>query len=179
MWFVVRVQTGREEEVNEMLQERAKASAMDDKILEVLVPTERISEIKRGKKQVRERKIYPGYILLDIEVDENSRIPADVWYFIRSIPCLGDFVGPGRKPTPMAQHEIERVLAEVRSQEEKPKVPVPFKKGDSVRINDGPFENFDGSVVGVNPEKGLVKVVVNIFGRSTPVELEYWQVEGV
>ena len=179
MWFVVRVQTGREEQVNKMLAERAGAAGMDGKILEVLVPTERISEIKGGNKQIRERKIYPGYILMNIEVAEGEEIAEDVWYFIRSIPCLGDFVGPGRKPVPMAQHEIDRVLAEVRSQEEKPKIPVPFKKGDGVRINEGPFENFDGNVVDVNPEKGLVKVVINIFGRSTPVELEYWQVEPV
>ena len=165
--------------MNEMLDERAKAAGMDGKILEVLVPTERISEIKGGNKQIRERKIYPGYILMNIEVGESEEIPEDVWYFIRSIPCLGDFVGPNRQPVPMAQHEIDRVLAEVRSQEEKPKIPVPFAKGDSVRINDGPFENFDGNVVDVNLEKGLVKVVVNIFGRSTPIELEYWQVESV
>lgn len=179
MWFVVRVQTGREEQVRDMLDERAKAAGFDDRIREVLVPTEKISEIKGGKKQVKERKIYPGYVLVNIEPDENGEVPDDVWYFVRSVPCLGDFVGPGKKPTPMAQHEIDRVLAEVRSQEEKPKLPVRFKVGDGVRINDGPFENFDGSVVDVNPEKGIVKVVVSIFGRSTPVELEYWQVEGV
>lgn len=177
MWFVVRVQTGREEQVNDTINERSKAEGMSEKIREVLVPTERISEIKGGTKQIRERKIYPGYILMDIETDKDGKVPEDVWYFVRGIPCLGDFVGPGRKPVPMAQHEIDRVLSEVRSQEEKPKVTVPFKKGDNVRINEGPFENFDGNVVDVNLEKGLVKVVINIFGRSTPVELEYWQVE--
>ena len=102
MWFVVRVQTGREEQVNEMLGERAKAAGMEGKILEVLVPTERISEIKGGNKQIRERKIYPGYLLMNIEVGKDEEIPEDVWYFLRSIPCLGDFVGPGRKPVPMA-----------------------------------------------------------------------------
>lgn len=179
MWFVARVQTGREERVNKTLEERIKAEDLGNRIHRVLVPTERISEIKGGKKQIRERKIYPGYILMDVEVTDNGEIPEDVWYFIKDIPCLGDFVGQGRKPVPMAQYEIDRVLAEVRSQEEKPKVAVPFRNGDGVRINDGPFENFDGNVVGVNPDKGLVKVVVNIFGRSTPVELEYWQVERV
>ena len=179
MWFVARVQTGREERVNKTLEERIKAEDLGNRIHRVLVPTERISEIKGGKKQIRERKIYPGYILMDVEVTDNGEIPEDVWYFIKDMTCLGDFVGQGRTPVTMAPDESDRVLAEGRSQCGNARGGVPFRNGDGVRINDGPFENFDGNVVGVNPDKGLVKVVVNIFGRSTPVELEYWQVERV
>ncbi len=179
MWFVLRIRTGKEEQVRAVLEERAAVSGWSDKIKNIYIPIEKVSEIRGGQKQVKERKLYPGYMLVELEEDEDGKVSDELFQFIRSIPGVAGFVGGGEKPTPLPKHEVERMMMEVKGQEEQPRLAVRFKKGDNVRIIDGPFENFDGNVVDVNPEKGMVKVVVNIFGRSTPVELEYWQVESV
>ena len=172
-WYVIRVQSGREDLVRETLEKRVKASGFENRIPRALVPTEKVSEIKGGKKRVRERKLYPGYLMVEMEFDEQ------VWYLIRETPGIGDFVGSRAKPSPMAAHEAERILHDMAKEEEKPKVRIDFSKGDNVKIKEGPFENFDGIVEEVIPAKGLVRVVVTIFGRPTPVELEYWQIEAI
>jgi transcriptional antiterminator NusG len=172
-WYVIRVQSGREDLVRDTLDKRVKAAGFENRIARVLVPTEKVSEIKGGRKRVRERKLYPGYIMVEMEFDEQ------VWYLIRETPGIGDFVGSRSKPAPMAAHEAERILHDMAKEEEKPKLRIEFQKGDNVKIKEGPFENFDGMVEEVIPGKGLVKVVVTIFGRPTPVELEYWQIEAI
>lgn len=172
-WYVIRVQSGREDLVRQNLERRVKSAGLDDRISRVLVPTEKVSEIKGGRKKVREKKLYPGYIMVEMEYDE------DTWYMIRETPGIGDFVGSRSRPAPMAVHEAERILHEMEREEEKPKVRIEFQKGDHVKIKEGPFENFDGIIEEVLPGKGLVKVVVTIFGRPTPVELEYWQIESI
>ena len=172
-WYVIRVASNREERVRDNLVVRVKAKGMDERISQVLVPTETISEIKGGKRRVVQRKIFPGYLLVEMDLDEST------WFVVKETPGIGDFVGADAKPVAMDPHEVEKVLGGMQSTEEKPRLKIEFDVGDRVKINHGPFENFNGVVDEVNPAKGLVKVIVTIFGRETPVELEYWQVEPV
>ncbi|MCP4365953.1 MAG: transcription termination/antitermination factor NusG [Planctomycetes bacterium] len=178
-WFVLRVQSNKEEKVRDSLEEFSRVESLSDKIPKVLVPTEKISEIKGGKKRISERKLYPGYIMIEIEVDEQGNIPSDVWYLIRETPGTGDFVGGNRKPVPMAGYEVERMLLAAEHEEEQPKASINFREGDRVRIKEGPFENFDGAVEEILEASGRVRILLTIFGRTTSVELEYWQVEAV
>jgi len=172
-WYVVRVASNREERVRDNLLARVKSAAMEDRIHSVLVPTERVSEIKGGKRRVVQRKIYPGYILVEMHLDE------DTWYLVRGTTGIGDFVGGDSAPVPMEPHEVQKIIGGMEATEEKPKLDIQFSVGDRVKIKEGPFENFSGAVDEVNAQKGLVRVIVMIFGRETPVELEYWQVEPV
>jgi transcriptional antiterminator NusG len=172
-WYVVRVASNREERVRDNLLARVNSAGMGDRILSVLVPTERVSEIKGGKRRVVQRKIYPGYILVEMVLDEET------WYLVRGTSGIGDFVGGDSNPVPMEPHEVNKIIGGMESTEEKPKLDIQFKLGDRVKVKEGPFENFSGVVDEVNAQKGLVRVIVMIFGRETPVELEYWQVEPV
>ena len=172
-WYVLRCQSGREDRVAENLRRRVKAAGLEEKVGEVLVPTETVSEIKGGKKRNYRRKLYPGYILCQMEITD------EVWFLIRETGGIGDFVGAHGRPAPMEPHEVEAVLGTINKTAEKPKVKIQFQKGESVKIKEGPFESFDGIVDEVLPDKGIVKVIVTIFGRPTPVELEYWQVESI
>lgn len=169
-WYVLRVQSGREEKVKENLEKRIRAKGLDAAITRVFVPTERVSEMKSGKKKVTERKKYPGYIMIEMDLTEET------WFLVRETPGIGDFLG-AKMPKPMESHEVDKMLSESTTTPEKPELKIDFKKGDSVRIKEGPFENFEGTVEEIVPAKGLVKVVVTIFGRPTEVELEYWQME--
>ncbi len=172
-WYVLRVQSGREDRVAENLRKRVRAAGLDEQVTQVLVPTETISEIKNGKKRTRKRKLYPGYLVCEMEVTD------DVWFLIRETSGIGDFVGAHGRPAPMAPHEVESVLGTMEQSEEKPKIQIQFEKGESVKVKENPFESFDGIIDEVDAEKGMVKVIVTIFGRPTPVELEYWQVEAI
>ena len=172
-WYVLRVQSGREERVCENLRKRVLAAGLEEKVARVLVPTETVSEIKGGRKRNYKRKIYPGYILVHMDITD------DVWFLIRETSGIGDFVGAHGRPAPMEPHEVEKLLGDMERTQEKPKVKIQFQKGESVKIKEGPFESFDGIVDEVFPDKGIVKVIVTIFGRPTPVELEYWQVEAI
>ncbi len=172
-WYVLRVQSGREDRVCENLQRRVNAAGLEDSVLRILVPTETVSEIKNGKKRNYRRKIYPGYVLVHMDITD------DVWFLIRETSGIGDFVGAHGRPAPMEQHEVDRVLNDLERTSDKPKVKIQFQKGESVKIKEGPFESFDGIVEDVDAEKGIVNVIVTIFGRPTPVELEYWQVESI
>jgi transcriptional antiterminator NusG len=172
-WYVIRVQSGREEKVRRGLEKRIKAAGAEEILNRVVVPTETVSEIKGGKKRVTKKKIFPGYIMVEMEPTDEAL------YLIRETPGVGDFVGAHMKPTPMEPHEVQRLLGDMERQAETPKLKINFQKGESVKIKEGPFENFDGIVDEVYPEKGLVRVIVTIFSRPTPVELEYWQVEPI
>jgi len=176
-WFVLRVQTGKEESVKRNLEKRIKAAGMEQMIPRILVPSERIAEIRGGKRTERQKKKYPGYIFIEMEADERNQVPDETWFLVRETPGIGDFVGPASKPCPMSDKEVERMLMDEEKKEEAPRVEINFKEGDSVKIKEGPFENFDGIVDEVFPSKGKVRVIVTIFGRGTPVELEYWQLE--
>jgi len=172
-WYVVRVQTNKEEQVEENLRRRTMEEGLEDKIGRVLVLSEKVSEIRGGSKRVTERKSYPGYIFLELALDDES------WFFIRDTPGIGDFVGPQMKPVPLEPGEVDRLISAAEKVEEKPSLHIDFEIGEGVKIKEGPFQNFDGVVEEVMPDKGLVKVIVTIFGRATPVELEYWQVESL
>jgi len=168
---VVRVQSGREEQVRDGLIRRVRAAGLESKIFSVVVPTEKITEIRSGRKTVRERKKYPGYIMIEMLQDKDS------WFLVRETPGIGDFLGL-KEPIPMAEHEVNRMLAEqTETEEDRPKIKIDFQKGDGVRVKDGPFENFDGVVEEVDEKNGRVKVSITVFGRPTPVDLEYWQLE--
>jgi transcription termination/antitermination protein NusG len=173
-WYVVKVQSGREDSIKEGLLKRVKMQGLEDYFGEIIVPSEKVSEIKGGKKKVTERKFYPGYMMV------NMAITDETWYLVRSIPGVGDFVGGASGPTPMEQHEVDKMLGQAASKtDDQPRLKISFEKGETVKIKEGPFENFEGSVDEVLEGKGLVRVMVEIFGRATPVELEYWQVERV
>lgn len=178
-WFVLRVQSNKEDKVRKSLEERIRAQGLENLISKVLVPSEKVSEIKGGKKRVVERKIYPGYIIAEVEVDEKGQIPKEVVFLIRETPGAGDFIGGQTKPVPMSSYEVEKLLSEVEHREEKPRAKIEFHEGDKVRVKEGPFENYDGIVEEVLPASGRVRVILTVFGRATPVELEYWQVEAI
>ena len=172
-WYVVRVQSGREESVKDGLLRRVNAAGLQGKITNVIVPTEKVTEIRSGRKTVREKKLYPGYIMIQMLQDK------DAWFLVRETPGIGDFLGL-KEPIPMAEHEVNKMLVEqTGAEEEKPRIKIDFQKGDTVRVKEGAFENFDGIVEEINSQKGLVGITITIFGRATRVELEYWQVEKV
>ena len=175
-WYVLRVQSNKEDHVRETLEKRVKISGMENLITRVLVPTEKVTEIKGGKKRVAQRKLYPGYVMVEMTLTEETQ------FLVRNTSGVGDFVGPNAKtPVPLTPVEVDKILGDAKktAEETQPKVHITFSPGDSVKIKEGPFQNFDGVVEEVIPDKGLVKVVVTIFGRPTPVELEYWQMEAV
>lgn len=172
-WYVLRVQSNREKKVRDNLARRVAMAGLDDRITEIIVPSEQITEIRGGKKRVTERKIYPGYIMVHMDMDE------DTWFLVRETPGIGDFVGAHLKPVPMQQREVEKMLGQLEQKDEEPRLKIDFKVGDTVKIKEGPFDNFDGVVEEVIVAKGLVRVEVTIFGRATRVELEYWKLEAV
>jgi len=171
-WYVVRVQSNKEEQVKESIEKRVKLAGMEERIAQVIVPSEQVTEIRGGKRRVFDKKSYPGYVMIEMELED------DTWYLIRETPGVGDFVGAGNKPTPMSAQEVDRMLGQAAVMDgEQPRLLIEFEEGDSVRITTGAFENFEGVVEEVDGERGRVKVAVTIFSRNTMVELEYWQVE--
>lgn len=172
-WYVVHTQTGSEEKVKTSLDKRILAEALQDLITKVVIPTEQVSEIRSGKKRISQRKFFPGYLLLEMELNERT------YLFIKTTPGVTGFIGLGKRPMPLPQKEVDNILKRTEETQVKPSPKVLFEKGEPVRVKDGPFLNFNGSIDEIHPEKGKVKVSVSIFGRATPVELEYWQVEKI
>ena len=172
-WFVIHTQTGREDNVKTMLVSRAQQHNLTDKIAQVLIPTEKVSEVKAGKKKISTRKFYPGYVLVEMDMTDET------WYLIKNTPGVSGFIGSGRKPIPLRDNEVNSIIRQAEEKKEKPTPKVKYEKGESVRVKEGPFVNFNGTIEEVNPNKGKLKVMVAIFGRTTPVELEYWQVEKI
>lgn len=172
-WYVIHTQTGYEDRVKTALEGKVKAGLAKEAISQILVPIEQVSEVKGGKKRISQRKFFPGYILVEMELTDES------WYLIKSIPGVTGFVGAGSKPLPLRTEEIDAILRQAKEAKEKPTPKVIFEKGESVRVNEGPFTNFNGTIEEVNLAKGKIKVMISIFGRATPVELETWQVEKV
>jgi transcription termination/antitermination protein NusG len=188
-WYCLRVQSSREEKIKENLEKRVKARGLEELFDRMIIPTETVQEIKAGKKRERKRKMHPGYLYLEIETDEDTgsspeqrwRVNGDAYHLIRETPGVGDFVGDRDQPVPMTDEDVRRILriAEPADEGEEPVMKMEFAKGDAVKIKDGPFDGFEGHVEEVDAENGKVQVVVTIFGRPTPVGLEYWQVEKV
>ena len=172
-WYVVHTQTGIEEKVKRSLDKRVLAAGLQDLISNVIIPTEQVSEVRAGKKKITQRKFFPGYLLVEMDLSEQT------YLFVKNSPGVTGFIGLGRKPVPLPQEEVDSILKRTKETAAKPSPKIVFQKGEQVRVNEGPFLNFNGTIEEVYPEKGKVKVSVSIFGRSTPVELEYWQVEKV
>jgi transcriptional antiterminator NusG len=176
-WFVIHTLTGQEAKVKESIKRRLKPEEMEDYIDDVIIPTEKVSEVKRGVKLTTTRKFFPGYVLVHIALyDDEMQLVEKSWHFIRETSGIIGFVG-GERPVPLQPEEVEVVLNQVEEKKEKVKPKVAFEPGETVKITDGPFLNFSGVVEEVDPNRGKLKVSVAIFGRSAPVELEYWQVE--
>lgn len=170
-WYIVHTYSGFEERVASTLKQRAEALDMGDQFGEVKIPTETIIELKGGKKKETQRKFFPGYILVEMVMSDPA------WHVVKNTPKVTGFVGTGRKPTPLTQEEVDQILEQVNSAKDKPKPKYVFEKGEPVKIIDGPFNNFSGVVEEVNLDRNTLKVMVTIFGRQTPVELEFLQVE--
>ena len=176
-WFVIHTLSGQEQKVKESIEKRIKPEEMQEYIQEVLVPMEKVAEIRNGKKTVTSRKLYPGYVFIDmVLLDENQKVIEKPWYFIRDTQGIIGFVG-GDRPTPTLLEEIETIKAQIAASEDTERPKVSFEVGETVKINDGPFLNFSGVIEEIDPDKGKLRVTVNVFGRNTPVELEYWKVE--
>ncbi len=172
-WYVVHTQTGSEEKVRKTLENRVASFGMQDFISKIIIPTEQVSEIRAGKKKISQRKFFPGYLLIEMELDEKT------FLFVKTTPGVTGFIGLGKKPMPLPQTEVDNILKRTEETQAKPSPKVLFEKGEQVRVTEGPFLNFNGSIEEIHPEKGKIKVSVSIFGRATPVELEYWQVEKI
>lgn len=176
-WFVLHTLTGQEAKAKESIERRLDQEEMRDYIDQVLIPTEKVSEVKKGVKTTSTRKFFPGYILAHVALyDEKRKVREKVWYFVRETPGIIGFVG-GQEPAPLRASEVEVLLHQVDEKKEKVKPKIVYEKGETVKINDGPFMNFTGTIEEVDSERGRLKVSVAIFGRTAPVDLEYWQVE--
>jgi transcription termination/antitermination protein NusG len=177
-WYVVHVLSGQENKVKENLARRMKTEEMTDFIYEVLMPQERVSEFKNGKKAETKRKFFPGYLLINMNLlQPDGGLVDKTWYFIKDTPGVINFAGTKDKPTPMRPKEVEMMLLQIREREDSVKPKIAFEPGDSVKVNDGPFDGQIGVVEEIDHEKGKLRVAVSIFGRNTPVDLEFYQVE--
>lgn len=172
-WYVIHTQTGFEGRVKSSLETRADAAGLKQYLSQVLIPTEKVSEVKEGKKKISERKFFPGYILVEMVLNDES------WYLVKNTPGITGFVGSGNRPIPLREADIDAILRQQEEKTSRPKPKVEFTSGESVRVKEGAFANFNGVIDEINPNKGKLKVMVTIFGRATPVELEYWQVEKI
>lgn len=179
-WYFVRCQSGREDSIRKQLENRINVAGVQDVVPQILVPFERVTDLKNGKRRVISRKLYPGYLMVqaDLGDPENPRV-AKARTVLRETPGFGDFLGAGNEASPLSESEVSSILARMSDSESRPQVNISLSKGDMVRIKSGAFDGFDGAVDEVNAEKGTVRVTVTIFGRPTPVELEYWEVESV
>lgn len=175
-WYVLKVQSNRERTIRESLQRRIRQEGLEEYFGEIFIPTEKVAETKGGKKRVTEQKLYPGYIMIQMELNEET------WYLVRTTSGVGDFTGAAGKPIPMETHEIERMLGlaqKAQDPQEAPKPKIPFEIGHAVKIKEGAFESFEGTVESIDEQSGKITVLIQIFGRPTPVDLEHWQAERV
>jgi len=170
-WYIVHTYSGFEERVKETLRQRADALGFGEKIGEIRIPMETIVELKGGKKRETQRKFFPGYILVEMEMSEET------WHVVKNTPKVTGFVGTGKVPTPLSEEEVNQILEQVVTAKEKPKPRYVFEKGEPVKIVEGPFSNFTGTVEEVNLDRSTLKVMVTIFGRHTPVELDFLGVQ--
>ncbi len=176
-WYILKVAFNREDSIREALEKRIKLAGMESSFGEILIPTEDVVTFTRnGTRRVVKRKLYPGYLMIYMSVNDDS------WFLVRETPGVGDFTGSGGKPTPMDPHDVERIIKSVRPDDESEqslKTAIPFRVGDRVRVKEGYFQNLEGDVEKVDEANGQITVMISIFGRSTPVELNHWQVEAV
>ena len=172
-WFVIHTYSGFERKVKLSIEEQFGHSQYGDCFGEVVIPTEEVVEVRKGKKKVSSRKFFPGYILINVEMNQ------DIWYMIKNTPKVTGFLGGGSEPVPLSEGEVKTIMDQIKGESARPKPKFSFEKGENIRVIDGPFLNFNGVVEDVNHDKGKVRVMVSIFGRATPVELEFPQIERV
>ena len=172
-WYVVNTYSGHENKVKENIQKMVKTSNVKDQFGRLIVPTEEVAEMRKGKKTITTRKFFPSYILIEMFMSEDS------WHLVNGIPGVTSFVGTGTKPQPLAESEVERVLGRINKERDTISPEIPFTLGEHIRIKDGPFSDFTGVIDEINTEKGKLRVLVSIFGRETPVELDFLQVEPI
>ncbi|MDO4588141.1 MAG: transcription termination/antitermination protein NusG [Planctomycetia bacterium] len=173
-WYILKVQVNREDSIKEGILRRIQLSGLDSYFGEIVVPTEKVTTVKNGKKRISKRKLYPGYLMIFMEITEET------WFLIRETSGVGDFTGAGGKPIPMLPHEVQKMLqSEQKETNETPKLKIPYQVGDRVKIIDGTFKDIEGEVGSIDEIDGRVTVIITIFARNTPVDLEYWQIERV
>ncbi len=170
-WYIIHVYSGFERKVEQSIREQAQIKGLAERFEEVLVPSEEVVEMRRGQKVTSDRKFFPGYVLVKMDLDDES------WHLVKNTPKVTGFLGGGGRPVPITEAEAERILHQVREGVERPKPSITFEVGETVRVSDGPFTSFNGLVEEVDEDRARLKVAVSIFGRATPVELEYTQVE--
>jgi len=172
-WYVVHTQTGAEDKVKTSLENKIVSHSLKDLISRVIIPTEQVSEVRAGKRKISQRKFFPGYLLVEMELNEQT------YLFIKTTPGVTGFIGLGKRPMPLPQQEVDNILKRTEETQAKPSPKIVFERGEQIRVTEGPFMNFNGTIEEMHPEKGKLKASISIFGRSTPVELEYWQVEKI
>ena len=173
-WYILKVQSNREDSISDTLERRIRMQGLDRYFGKVIVPKEQVTEFKSGKKRVVSRKLYPGYILVNMILNDET------WYLVRETGGIGDFTGSAGRPSPMLPADVDKLLNKSAVKpDEAPRLKINFKKGDRVKITEGTFENFEGEVEQIDEANGRVTVMLSIFGRSTPVDIEYWQIEGI
>ena len=172
-WYVIHTYSGYEQKVKLNLLEQFERSENRERLGEIVIPTEEVVEVRRGKKKISSRKFFPGYVLINVDMTQ------DIWYMIKDTPKVTGFLGGGATPVPLSEEEVKLIMEQMRGESTRLKPKVLFEKGEDVRVIEGPFVNFNGTVEDVNHDKGKVKVMVSIFGRATPVELEFPQIERV
>ena len=176
-FFVLRVASNKEDRVREALARKVKIEGLETNVGRILVPTERIHSMKGGVRKQADRKLYPGYVFIELQLDKDGRIPDKVWFVIKETEGVGDFIGSNGKPTPMSPKDEQSMVQAAEKIDEPATLKTEYKKGDKIKVTNGAFMNFEGEVDEVIPDKGMVRIITMIFGRATPLELEYWQIE--
>lgn len=176
-FYVLRVASNKEDKVRESLVRKVKIEGLEDRVARILVPTERVRSMKGGVKKEADRKLYPGYVFIELQTETDGRIPDKVWFMIKETDGVGDFIGSNGKPSPMTPRDQSKMLEEAEKPDDAPSLKTEYKKDDRVKVRDGPFENFEGQVEEILQDQGKVRIITTIFGRPTPLELEYWQIE--
>ncbi|MBN1846042.1 MAG: transcription termination/antitermination factor NusG [Sedimentisphaerales bacterium] len=176
-WYVLRVASNREEQVRDTLLKKVEIEDLECEIGRVVVPTERVKRVRGGQQRVYERKLYPGYVFIEMAPSDDGSVPERAWFIIKETAGVGDFIGTEGKPSPMSDMDVSKMLGQINREEDSPSIQMEFRKGDRIKIKGGSFEGFEGDVEDIDAEKGTVRVMVTIFGRATPLDIEYWQLE--
>ena len=176
-WYVLRVASNREEQVRDALARKVEIDGLENEIGRVLVPTERVKRVRSGQQRVYERKLYPGYVFVEMAVAEDGGLLEKSWFVIKETTGVGDFIGTEGKPSAMSDVDVSKMLHQAEGPEESPQVQMEFQKDDQIKVKGGAFEGYEGTVDEIDAEKGTVRVMVSIFGRPTPLDIEYWQLE--
>ena len=178
-FFTLRVASNKEDRVREALQRKVKIEGLETVVGRIVVPSERVRTRKDGKVRDSDRKLYPGYVFIELDLDSNGMIPEKVWFMIKETEGVGDFIGSNGKPTPMNPKDQAKMVEEAERPDDAPGIKTEYKKGDKIKVTNGAFINFEGNVDEIIPDKGMVRIITTIFGRPTPLELEYWQIEKI